>query len=54
MVEISSKSEVFDFSGGRSTLLGGLTMIERSQNYGNLPYLMANTYDLDFINIGGI
>ena len=39
---------------GLSPLLGGLTMIERSWNYGNLPYLVANTYGLNFIKIGGI
>ena len=30
MVEISPKSEVFDFSGGRSPLLGGFTIVEGS------------------------
>ena len=38
MVSISSKSEVFDFSGGRSPLLGECTIIERTWSYGNLPY----------------
>ena len=54
MVKISSKLEVFNFSGGRSSLLGGLTIIERSWNYGNLPYLVANTYRLYFIKLRGI
>ena len=54
MVEISSKLEVFDFSGGRSPLSEGLTIIERRWNYGNLSYLVANTYDLNFIKIGDI
>ena len=40
--------------GGRSTLLGGLTVIEKSWNYGNLPYLVANTYGLNVIKIRGI
>ena len=54
MVKISSNSELFDFCGGRSSLLEGLTIIERSWNYENLPYLVANTYGLNFIKIGGI
>ena len=32
----------------------GLTIIERSWNSGNLLYLVANTYGLNFIKIGGI
>ena len=35
---------------GLSPLLGGLTIIERSWNSGNLLYLVANTYGLNFIN----
>ena len=54
MVYISSKSEVFDFSGGQKPLLGGLTTIEKSRKSGNLPYLVVNTYGLNFIKIGGI
>ena len=54
MVCVSSKSEVFDFSGGQKPPIRGLTIIERSWNYGNLPYLVANTYGLNFIKIGGI
>ena len=42
------------FQGGRSPLLGGLTIIEKNWNYGNLPYLVANTYGLNVIKIGGI
>ena len=42
------------FQGGRSSLLGGLTIIEKSWNYGNLPYLVANTYGLNVIKIRGI
>ena len=30
MVTISTKSEVFQFSGGQNPLLGGLTIIKRS------------------------
>ena len=47
MVEISSKSEVFDFSEG-------FTIIKRSWNDGNLSYLVANKYVLNFIEIEGI
>ena len=54
MVSISSKLEVFDFSGGRSPLVGGLTIIEGIWNYGHLLYLVANGYRLYFIKIGGI
>ena len=42
------------FRGNRSPLLEGLTIIERSWNYGNLPYLVANTHGFNFIKIGGI
>ena len=49
MVEISSKSEVYDFSEGQKPPIRGLTIIERSWHEGNLPYLEANTYDLYFI-----
>ena len=54
MVKISSKSELFDFSGGQKPSIRGLTIIKRSCNYGNLPYLVANIYGLNFINIGCI
>ena len=54
MVKISSKSEVFDFSGRQKPPIREFTIIERSWNYGNLPYLVANTYRLDFIKIGGM
>ena len=54
MVYISSKSKVFDFSGGQKPHIRELTTIERSWNYGNLPYLVANIYELNFIKIGGI
>ena len=33
---------------------GGLTIIESIWKSGNLPYLVANTYDFNFIKIGGI
>ena len=42
------------FQGCRSLLIMGLTILERSWNYGNLPYSVANTYWLNFIKIGGI
>ena len=44
---------IWIFRWGRSPLLGGLTIIEKSWNYGNLAYLVANrpTYDLNFIKI---
>ena len=46
--------EVFElFMGGRSPLLGALSIIER-WNSGNLPILVANTYGINFIKIGGI
>ena len=35
-------------------LLGGLTIIERSWNSGDLPYLVANTNGLNFIKIVSI
>ena len=54
MDKISSKSEVFDFSGGQKPPIRGLTIIKRSCHYGNLPYLVANTYGLNFIKIGCI
>ena len=54
MIYISSKLELFDFSGGKKPPIMGLTIIKRSWNYGNLPYLVANTYGLHFIKIGGI
>ena len=54
MVKFSSKSEVFDFSGWQKPPIRGLTIIKRSWNYGNLPYLVANTYGLNFIKIRGI
>ena len=54
MVYISSKSEVFDFSGWQKTPIRWLTIIEKSRNYGNLPYLVVNAYGLNFIKIGGI
>ena len=41
MVSISSKSEVFDFSGGPKKPL-------------NLPYLVANAYGFNFFKIGSI
>ena len=55
MVKISSKSEVayFNFQEAEPPIRG-LTIIERSWNSGNQPYLVANTYDLNFIKIGGI
>ena len=37
-----------------SALLGGFTIIERSWNSGNLPYIVANTYGFNFIKIRGI
>ena len=46
MAYISSKSEVFDFSGGQKPSIRGLTIIERGRNYGNLPYLVANTSEV--------
>ena len=54
MVEISSKSKVYDFSEGQKPPIRGLTIIKRSWNYGNLPYLVANTYGINLIKIGGI
>ena len=33
---------------------GVLTIIKSIRNYKNLAYLLANTYDLNFIKIGGI
>ena len=54
IVNISSNSEVFDFSGGQKPPIRGLTTIKRSWNYGNLPYLVANTYGLNFIKIESI
>ena len=47
---------IWIFRWGRSPLLGGLTIIEKSWNYGNLAYLVANrpTYDLNFIKIRDI
>ena len=54
MVYISSKLEVFDFSGGQNPPIRGLTITERSWNYWNLPYLVANTYGLNFIKIRAI
>ena len=56
---MSSKSEVFEFSrGGRSLSVlkrpRVLTIIESISNYGNLAYLVANTYGLNVIKIGGI
>ena len=54
VVKISSKSEVFDFSGGQKSPIRRFTIIEKSWNYGNLPYLVANTYGLNVIKIGGI
>ena len=54
MVKISSKSEVFDFSGGQKTPIRGLTIIESNWNFWNLPYLVANTCGLNFIQIGDI
>ena len=32
---------------------GGLTIIENIWKFGNLPYLVANTYGLNFIKIRG-
>ena len=40
--------------GGRSSLLGALSIIERRWNSGNLPILVANTYGINFIKIGDI
>ena len=40
------------FFSGQKPPISGLTIIEKSWNYGNLPYLMANTYGLNFIKIG--
>ena len=54
MVKISSKSKVSDFSRGQKHPIMGLTIIEKSWNYGNLTYLVANTYGLNVIKIGGI
>ena len=42
------------FQGGRSPLLEGLTIIKKSWNYGNLHYLVANTYGLNVIKIRDI
>ena len=42
------------FQRGRNPLLGGLTILKRSWNSGDLPYLVANIYGLNFIKIGGI
>ena len=39
---------------GLSPILRGLTIIKRSWNSGNLRYLVANTYCLNFFKIGGI
>ena len=39
---------------GQKPPIRGLIIIERIQNYGNLPYLVANTYGLNFIKIRGI
>ena len=54
MVYTSSKLEVFDCSEGQKPPIRGLPIIERSWNYGNLPYLVANTYVLNFIKLRGI
>ena len=43
-----------DFSGGQKPPIRGLTIIESSWNSGNLPYLVANTYGLNFIKMGGM
>ena len=57
---MSSKSEVFEFSRGGRRLSalkcpeGVLTIIESIWNYGNLAYLVANTYGLNVIKIGSI
>ena len=42
------------FFGGQKPPIKGLTIIERSWNYGNLPYLVANTYGFNFVQIRGI
>ena len=52
MAKIPSNWKYLIFQGGRSPQL--LSVIERSWNYGNMPYLVANTYGLNFIKIGGI
>ena len=54
MIKISSKLEVFDFSREQKPPIRRLTIIKRSWYYGNKPYLVANTYGLNFIKIGGI
>ena len=60
---MSSKSEIFEFSRGRGggqkpigfeAPRGVLTIIESIWNYGNLAYLVATTYGLNVIKIGGI
>ena len=42
------------FQGSRRPLLGVLAIIEKSWNYGILPYLVANTSGFNFTKIGGI
>ena len=42
------------FQGWQKNPIRGLTIIEKSWNYGNLPYLVANTYGLNAIKIEGI
>ena len=49
-----TKSNISDFSEGQKPpVRWGLTIIEKSWSYGNLPYLMDNTYGLNVIKIGG-
>ena len=42
------------FFRGQKAPIRGLTIIERSWSYGNLPYLVANTQGFNLIKIGGI
>ena len=52
MVKISLKSEVFQFSRERNPLLGGLQKTKEAEIPEISPYLVANTYGLNFIKIG--
>ena len=54
MVKFHQNWKYLIFQGGRSSLFGRLTINDRSWNYRKLPYLLANTYGLNFIKIGGI
>ena len=46
--------EVSDFSVGQKPPIVGLTIIQKSWNYGNQPYLAVNKYGINVIKIGGI